>query len=127
MTVITVVDVMLNSGVYHCHLRASGVAVCPSGVPACLPGLQGLLRALLIATLSVSSSSPTPGGGRNSRPFWAPFSSCLSESWQVGAAGAIRLPYASCYLEENSPRVPPTTRADISRQTLESALRGIGR
>lgn len=68
----------------------------PSEPTLWLPQCHGLSLQLLPAP-------QPPGGGRNSRPFWAPFSSCLSESWQVGAAGAIRLPYASCYLEENSP------------------------
>ena len=114
-----------NSSVCPFPLRASGHS---SVSQELLPAFQGPLSVLLIAAVSVSDPHPQPPRRwQEFQTLWAPFSSCLSESWQVGVASAIRLPYASCYLEENSSLVPPTTRADISRQTLESALWGIGR
>lgn len=83
------------------------------------------LFALCVA--AVSSPAPPPwkvvGIPDPSGPLLAPLEQELA-GWGVGRHP---LPYASCYLGENSPRIPPTTRADISRQTLEPALWRIGR
>lgn len=86
---------------------------------------QDPLSVLCVA--AVSSPAPPPwevvGIPDPSGPLLAPLEQELA-GWGVGCHP---LPYASCYLGENSPRIPPTTRADISRQTLEPALWRIGR